>query len=183
MRCSLKKELLSFVLDRLDVEDDIQTISARLNPRALPFDLYMCRSLNSDDGIFVTFNAPNATPGVFFALSSSRVEDAARYVANLEEYAQESSRHLHHGDVVLTPGGEDAGFPHGSILLRTASSPLLEGIPDQAIIGGKEVFFYLVMPITKRDYTYRANFGHDRLMDMFDAEGRSLLIFDHSPDH
>ena len=173
----MKKELLSFLFERLDIDDDVEKISAQLNPAAPPFDSYICRSREFDEDIFVIFNLPDDTPGVFFAISSSRTRDVAQYVANLEEYSRETSRHLHHGDVVLTPGGEDEGFPYASILLRTASSIILKKVPDQATIDGKEIFFYLVMPITQRDYTYRANFGHDRLMDLFDGENRGLTIF------
>lgn len=175
----MKDELVSFVFDHLDIQDDVQTINAPLDPRGPVFSLYICKPVRSGgNDIYITFNAPSNTPGVFFALSASRVVDAAQYVANLEEYNQESGRHLHHGDVVLTSGNEHRGFPYGCILLRTESYPLLERIPDQVNIREREIFFYLVMPITKLDYTYRANFGHDKLMDKFETEGRSLFVFD-----
>lgn len=173
----MKSELLSFVFDRVDVEDDIEKLSGRLNPAAAPIDTYICRPTGLDGNLSMIFNTPESTPCVFFALASSRTRDAAQYVANLEEYAWETHRHLHYGDLILTPGGEDAGFPYASVLLRTASSPLLKAVPDRATFGGREIFFYLVMPMTRRDHTYRANLGHDRLMDRLDAEGRSLSLF------
>ena len=127
----------------------------------------------------VAFTLPTYTDSVFLAVTHSKERDVIRILANIEDYEREHSRELNLGEVVLLPKFQIDGNEriHAVLLLRTAISELLNTIPDRQMIGGREIKFALVVPLTKAEFDYRKKFGHDALMDKLQDQDKDIYFY------
>ncbi|WP_081067700.1 suppressor of fused domain protein [Burkholderia stagnalis] len=171
--------VLTFLFDRLPIGNDADTLEFSLSGEfSGKYRVAHSCIESSGPAMRLVFTLPTYACSVFIALTRTRLNEAARILANLEDYERGSSMQLGLGEVVVTPDQELEGarMPHAVILLRTAASLDCAGVPDRHTIDGRETSFYLVVPLTKDEWELRRRRGHDALIDKFPDEAKELLI-------
>jgi hypothetical protein len=130
-----------------------------------------------EDGEHVVFNLPTYSTSVFIALSDDSPLNTGLILANLEDHERESGAQLALGEVVIIPRGAAQPIaPYAVLLLRTATLADVARVPDRAEIAGHPTTFFLAVPLTKAEYDYRAEHGHDALLDLLETENKSLAF-------
>ena len=178
----LQAAALVFLFERLAFEDEINTLDFSL---AGDFcGKYFGAFADIPNEQFeevakVAFTLPTYTDSVFLAVTHSKEQDVIRILANIEDFEREHSRELNLGEVVLLPKFQIEGDEsiHAVLLLRTAIHKVLNTIPDRQIIGGREIKFALVVPLTKAESDYRNKFGHDALMDKLQDQKKDIYFY------
>ena len=172
--------ILAFLFDKLPIGLEVETLNFCL---AGNFSGKFHSAVGTIDGSEqdgeIVFSVPSYTNDVFLALTHKNKHQVARVLANVEDYERENHCELDHSDVVLVRAivGEADLERYGVLLIRTATSPELIAVPDTMNIAGREVRFFLAVPLTRDEYIYREQFGHDALMDMFSEKSKSLYFF------
>ncbi|WP_175874371.1 suppressor of fused domain protein [Burkholderia sp. BCC0397] len=171
--------VLSYLFGRLPIGNDVDTLEFSLSGEfSGKYRVAHSRIESSGPAMRLVFTLPSYTRSVFIALTRTRLNEAARILANLEDYERESSMQLGLGEVVITPDKRlnGADVPYAVILLRTVTSFDCANVPDRYILDGRETLFYLVVPLTKDEWELRRLRGHDALIDKFQDEGKELWI-------
>ncbi len=175
-----QSSVLAFLFEQLPIGDLVNTLDFSLSGDFHGKYYAAHASLGEPtENISVVFTLPTYTTHTFFALTRSKEMEVARLLANIEDYEKEKSINLRLGEAIITPGkssSTDSWEPHGVILLRTASAVDLRNVPDKEKINGKEIFFFLVVPLTKAEWDCRKQFGHDALIDLFQSNGKELFF-------
>lgn len=155
-------ETLEFKLS--NTEDTFYSAVIRLRFEAGYGDSYLVASLAS------------VADRVYMAVTASRPHEVARALANLEDYDREGI--LEGGNTIQIP---DAGFAarglSAAILLRPATLNGFDEVVDSCDVKGQQLTFSLVLFLTKEELEFKRSRGHDALMDRFDSEGRSVVVF------
>lgn len=178
----LQAAVLAFLFEKLANEEEINTLDFSLagNFCGKYFGAFAdIQKEKREADAKVAFTLPTYTNSVFVAVTHSQERDVIRILANIEDYEREHSLELNLGEVVLIPKFqiESNESIHAVLLLRTAIHEDLKTIPDRQMIGGREIKFALVVPLTKAEFDYRKKFGHDALMDDFQAQGKDIYFY------
>jgi hypothetical protein len=175
----MQSSILAFLFDKLPISDAVDTLDFALSGDFHGKYYAAHAPLSQGEGINVVFTLPKYTTHTFFALTRSKELDVARLLANIEDCERVSSISLGFGEAVVMQGkmvSSESWEPYGVLLLRTASAVDLRNVPDKESINGQEIFFLLAVPLTKTEWDYRKQFGHDALMDLFQSKGKELFF-------
>ena len=170
--------MLSYIFDRLPIDDAIDTLSFSLsgNFRGNFYSGIGVVEGKSSDRI--VFSIPQYNDSVFFALTRSDASHVARILANLEDYERETGNKLNFGEIIDIPASNEKmdDLCSSVMILRTATAPYLRNVPDKEVIGGNEINFLFAIPLSRDEVIFRNNFGHDRLMDEFAKTSKNIFF-------
>jgi len=171
-----QKAVLGFVIERLDVESEIDTLEFSLSGEFEgKYRAIYARLEGASLGSVVT-TVPTYSDTVFVGISSGSPRECARLLANLEDYEREGSVALEPGDFVRTPDPSHDVEIYGVVLLRTASLADIEGLPDCETICGRHTRFHFVVPVSEAEAAMRSQQGHDALMEHFAAFSKDVRL-------
>jgi len=165
--------VLAMVFDRADIGDSVEWFQFALSGD-FGGEFAAAAAKVGTAGEHMVFNLPTYSTDVFVGLTDKDPKALALILANLEDYERENGLRLRPGEAVIIPTSTEA--PFALLLLRPATLREAAELPDQAEIAGRVTAFLLAVPLSKEEYDLRAALGHDRLLDHFEAVGKSLAF-------
>lgn len=127
-------------------------------------------------GGYIALNLPTYSTSVFLALASGDLKTIALILANLEDYEREHGVSLAQGEAVVLPQEPEVISPYAVLLLPTAILSEVANVPDCETIAGRHTSFLLAVPLTKDEYAFRRQHGHDSLMERFEADNKNIAL-------
>lgn len=171
--------ILRYLFDKLPIGESVETLEFQLSGTFSGRFYAAFADLTAPSAGYVVFTLPTRGFHVFLGLTREKHREVARILANLEDYERDNRVELKFGEVVMTPeeASRHSGSPFAVILLRTATALDISAVPDRTRIGRDTISFFSAVPITKAEYEYRKDAGHDALLDRFQSKGKQLFFF------
>lgn len=160
------------------IHEEAETLEFKLSETEDTFHSAFVK-LRSDAGYgdsYLVFSLASVANRVFMAVTASHPREVARALANLEDYGREVT--LLAGDVIQIPDTYFAAHDLvAAILLRPATLSGFDDVVDSCELEGRQLKFSLALFLTKEELQFKETGGHDALMDRFDIQRRSVVVF------
>jgi len=175
-----QKKVLAYVYNALGLTGDVDYFESKFDVSGKNFVvIHGVLTIDSLGAMNLLFNLPLDTNFVFLAIAEDNFSEAARILANVEDYQRSTGREIKFGETM----GLDGTFP--SALSQEASALIflpcgvsldLKPLTDDLLLDDEKLRFFLVVPITDEEIRIRHEQGFDALFSRWDEVGKNIMV-------